>query len=75
MDSTKDGPRPGSRTEKMKMGVDDLAFRSQSATGQNIGPERKTGIRNEDAPDGNTLGLEPELRGKPRKGTRLDADL
>lgn len=74
MDSTKDGPRPGSRTERMKTGVDRLAFGSQSATGQNVGPERKAGLRNEDAPDGNTLELGPDLRGKPAKGSRLDAD-
>lgn len=74
MDSTEDSPRPGSRTEKMKMGVDSLAHASKSATGENIGPERLTGVGNEDAPDANTVELEPELRGKPEKGTRLDSD-
>lgn len=75
MDSTEDSPRPGSRTEKMKMGVDALAHASKSATGQSIGPERQTGTLNEDHPSGSTSAEEPELRGKPGKGTRLDADV
>lgn len=75
MDSTEDSPRPGSRTEKMKMGADELARGSTSATGQNVGPERQTGLLNEDAPSGSTSEEEPELRGKPEKGTRLDAGL
>ena len=75
MDSTEDSPRPGSRTEKMKMGVDRLAHGSKSATGQNIGPERQAGLLNEDAPQGTTSEEAPALRGKPEKGSRLDADL
>lgn len=76
MDSTEDSPRPGSRTEKMKTGVDKLAFGSQSATGQNVGPERNNAVPNEDAPQGTSSGREAEFtHGKPRKGSTLEGEL
>lgn len=72
MDSTRDDPRPGSGSAKRLLAKDDLAREGQSATGQNVGPERSFGPLNEDLPTGGTSRIEPELRGKPRKGSRLD---
>jgi hypothetical protein len=46
--------------------------RGTNATGSNPGPDRR-GLH-EDAAEGSTSELEPELRGKPKKGSRLDGD-
>lgn len=74
MDSTPDSPRPGSRSEKMKMGVDEFAHASKSATGENVGPEKQA-PPNPDVPQGTTSGREAEFEhGKPRKGSALDPD-
>jgi hypothetical protein len=45
-----------------------------NATGSNPGPERRAPGGADDAPQGTTSKLEPELRGKPRKGSRMDAE-
>lgn len=75
MDSTPDSPRPGSRSEKMKMGVDALAHASKSATGQNVGPEKQA-PPNPDVPQGTTSGREAdEDFGKPKRGSALDPEL
>ena len=71
MDSTKDSPRPGSRSARERT---DARGPSTSATGMNAGPREKA-LPNEDAAMGSTSAIEPELRGKPKKGSRLDADL
>lgn len=74
MDSTPDSPRPGSRSEKMKMGVDSLAHDSKSATGQNIGPEKRP-APNPDVPQGTSSGREAEFEhGKPRRGSAFDPE-
>ena len=71
MDSTRDKPRPGSRSARMGA---DRRGPSTSATGMNAGPKEKWPT-NEDAATGATSKLGTELRGKPEKGSRLDADL
>lgn len=46
--------------------------RGANATGSNPGPDRRD--INEDSAQGTTSAIEPELRGKPKKGSRLDGD-
>jgi hypothetical protein len=48
--------------------------KDQNATGSNAGPERRAVPASEDAPRGTTSQLEPELRGKPKRGSRLSGD-
>lgn len=43
-----------------------------SATGSNAGPERRA--IPDDAPRGTTSAVDAELRGKPRRGSRLSGD-
>jgi hypothetical protein len=69
MDSTRDDPRPRSRSaERLRERGAVL-----NATGSNVLPNEPP-LPNLDAVEGTTSELEPELRGKPGKGSRLDAD-
>jgi hypothetical protein len=72
MDSTKDKPRPGSASDarvKDRNPDEDL-----NATGMNAGPERRAVPASDQVRQGSQSEEEPELRGKPERGSRTAGD-